>query len=60
MDQSDAVHAGIFSRWANQMQYTRVYSHDGPIRCSAHGYILRTTPPSRPKSPGPLPDMICA
>eukprot|EP00959_Pyramimonas_sp_CCMP1952_P446875 9356884-Pyramimonas_sp.AAC.1 len=31
MDQSDAGSAGIFSRWTNQAQEARVYSHNGPI-----------------------------
>eukprot|EP00976_Prorocentrum_cordatum_P043609 882349-Prorocentrum_minimum.AAC.1 len=41
MDQSDAGSAGIFSRWTNQTQDARVYSHDGPIRRRKCGYILR-------------------
>eukprot|EP00959_Pyramimonas_sp_CCMP1952_P295413 6178720-Pyramimonas_sp.AAC.1 len=31
MDRSDAGSTGIFSRWTNQTQGARVYSHDGPI-----------------------------
>eukprot|EP00976_Prorocentrum_cordatum_P114659 1195879-Prorocentrum_minimum.AAC.2 len=31
MDQSDAGSTSIFSRWTNQTQEARVYSHDGPI-----------------------------
>eukprot|EP00976_Prorocentrum_cordatum_P090718 1188227-Prorocentrum_minimum.AAC.2 len=34
---------GIFSRRTNQMQETqeaRVFSHDGPIRCRKHRYVL--------------------
>eukprot|EP00959_Pyramimonas_sp_CCMP1952_P399285 8366425-Pyramimonas_sp.AAC.1 len=27
---------------AYRMQQARVYSHDGPIRCSKRGYILMT------------------
>eukprot|EP00976_Prorocentrum_cordatum_P036078 733913-Prorocentrum_minimum.AAC.1 len=38
MDQSDAGIAGIFSRWTNQTQETRVYSHDGPIRRSSESH----------------------
>eukprot|EP00959_Pyramimonas_sp_CCMP1952_P367856 7705524-Pyramimonas_sp.AAC.1 len=30
---------GIFPRWTNQTQKAWVYSHDGPIRRSKHGYI---------------------
>eukprot|EP00976_Prorocentrum_cordatum_P067487 1178767-Prorocentrum_minimum.AAC.1 len=30
-NQSDAGSMGIFSRWTNQTQEARVYSHDGPI-----------------------------
>eukprot|EP00976_Prorocentrum_cordatum_P112760 1195588-Prorocentrum_minimum.AAC.3 len=40
MDQSDAGSAGIFSRWTNQTQEARVYSHDGPIRRRKRRYIL--------------------
>eukprot|EP00959_Pyramimonas_sp_CCMP1952_P359914 7535893-Pyramimonas_sp.AAC.1 len=42
MDQSDAgsAAAGIFSRWTNQMQEARVYSHDGPITGSCAPMIV--------------------
>eukprot|EP00976_Prorocentrum_cordatum_P062112 1176582-Prorocentrum_minimum.AAC.1 len=53
-DPSDAGSAGIFSRrtrhgvlrrasrWSNQTQKARVYSHDGPIRRRKRGHILTT------------------
>eukprot|EP00976_Prorocentrum_cordatum_P000913 18411-Prorocentrum_minimum.AAC.1 len=41
-DQSDAGHAGIFSRRTNRTKDARVYSHDGPIGRRTHGYILTT------------------
>eukprot|EP00976_Prorocentrum_cordatum_P095809 1190304-Prorocentrum_minimum.AAC.4 len=39
-DQSDAGHAGIFSRRTNRTQDARVYSHEGPIGRRTRGYIL--------------------
>eukprot|EP00976_Prorocentrum_cordatum_P091740 1188645-Prorocentrum_minimum.AAC.1 len=39
MDQSDSGSAGVFTRWTNQIQEARVYSHDGPIRFRKRGYI---------------------
>eukprot|EP00959_Pyramimonas_sp_CCMP1952_P048617 1015275-Pyramimonas_sp.AAC.1 len=31
---------GCTPLWTNQTQESRVYSHDGPIRCRKRGYIL--------------------
>eukprot|EP00959_Pyramimonas_sp_CCMP1952_P381882 8002567-Pyramimonas_sp.AAC.1 len=39
---SPQVSAGIFPPWTNQTQEAQVYSHDGPIRCKKHRYILRS------------------
>eukprot|EP00976_Prorocentrum_cordatum_P109739 1195072-Prorocentrum_minimum.AAC.2 len=33
MDQSDAVSAGMFSRWTNRTHEARVYSHDTEPKC---------------------------
>eukprot|EP00976_Prorocentrum_cordatum_P101727 1192765-Prorocentrum_minimum.AAC.2 len=33
-------HPDVWSRWTNQMQQTRAYSHDGPIGRRKRGYIL--------------------
>eukprot|EP00959_Pyramimonas_sp_CCMP1952_P127909 2675148-Pyramimonas_sp.AAC.1 len=46
MDQSDAGDAGIFSRWTNQMQVTRVYSHDGPIKVVGSLAVGALAPPA--------------
>eukprot|EP00976_Prorocentrum_cordatum_P078222 1183015-Prorocentrum_minimum.AAC.1 len=39
-DETSTDGAGIFLRWTNQTQSTRVCSHDGPIRLSRRGCVL--------------------
>eukprot|EP00959_Pyramimonas_sp_CCMP1952_P279310 5839815-Pyramimonas_sp.AAC.1 len=60
MDQSDAGSAGTFSRWTNQTQEARVYTHDGPIRRRKRGSILTMDQSEREVRTWSVPRAFCS